>query len=188
MNREQAVESIKAFLSNETNIKNIIYYCDLYPVHESWKKWTDNLGSFIQIYNNKKIISFTNNPLNIEEKIITDLYHNAHPKKIANISKKVFIADSDDACFGWFLGNDSRLRLVTYKDGNWTKNYPVLSCGINSILPIVSLIDSTIKGRVDILNIRGPFSSKIHSSWVIDWPPTDIAKHQIKNTKIIELC
>lgn len=188
MNREQSIQSIKAFLPDEPDVESVIRYCDLHPTHDSWKMWTDNLGSFLKVYNNRKVTSFTNNPLSIEEKIVTDLYFKSLPQKIANISRRVFIAQGEDVCFGWFLGKDDRLRLVTHKDGAWTKNYPVMSCGIQSILPIVTLLNSTIRGRVDILNVRGPISASIHSSWVIDWPPSDIALHQIKDTQIVELC
>lgn len=188
MKREQAIQSIKAFLPDEPEVESVIRYCDLHPVHDSWKIWTDNLGSFLQVYNNKKLTSFTNNPQNIEEKIITDLYHQSKPKKLASMSTRAFIAQGEDICFIWLLGEDDRLRLITNKDEVWTKNYPVMSCGIQTILPIVTLLNSTIRGRVDILNIRGPIAASLHSSWIVDWPPSEMSLHQIKNTQAIELC
>ena len=175
-------------MPDEPEVESVIRYCDLHPVQGSWKKWTDNLGSFLQVYNNRKLTSFTNNPQNIEEKIITDLYHKAEPNRIAGLSKRCFVAQGDDVCFTWFLGDDDRLRLLTHKDGAWTKNYPVMSCGIHSILPIVTLLNSTIRGRVDILNVRGPIAATLHSSWVVDWPPSEMSRHQIKNTQVAELC
>jgi len=186
--REQAIQSVKAFLPDEPEVESVIRYCDLYPVRDSWKMWTDNLGSFLRVYNNRKLTSFTNNPLNLEDKIITDLYHKARPQQIADMSKRAFVAQGPEICFIWFLGEDNRLRLLTHKDGVWTKNYPVMSCGIHTILPVITLLNSTIRGRVDILNVRGPISSSLHSSWVVDWPPSEMTLHQIKNTKIVELC
>lgn len=199
MNRQKAIESIKAFLPNDTEIDSIIECCDLYPVYGTWRKWTDNLGSFIQAHNNKKVVSFTNNPLDQEDHIITDIYFKAHPKTIASISNWAFISfgrDNDDQfniCFIWFLGSDNRLRMVTLRKDEWIKNSPPLICGIDIIRPIIK--NTSIEGeRADVLNIKGPVPAKILCSWATKWPPNNnifvemLRKNKNLTNRVKELC
>lgn len=186
MNRSQDIQSVKAFLK-ENNIEFLINYCNLYPV-DSWKRWTDHLGNFIQINKNKKITSFVFNPLDLDEQIITDLFQYSRPEQIASISKKIFISEGEGYNFYWFLGEDNRLRLITSKEGFWIKNNPVMSCGINSILPIINFINSDFEGKADILGLKGPISIIIKNNWVGTWPLSNKIKNQLPLKLKEELC
>lgn len=199
MHRTRAIESIKAFLPEDAEIELAIRFCDLHPCQGSWRKWSDNQGNFVQVYNTKKLVSFTHNPLDQEERIVTDLYFKAHPKKIASISKWAFVSfgrdnsDSFRVCFIWFLGHDGRLRMVTLKRDEWIKNSPPLICGIDVLKPIIRA--TLLEGqRADILNVKGPVAANITCSWATKWPPQEKilnemnAKNKGLAEKVKELC
>ena len=187
MSKEKALASVKAFLAKNLEVVSLISLCDLYPTQDSWRKWTDHQGNFIQIHNNKKVISFTSNPLNQEDRIVTDVYFKSFPKKIFSISKWGFISfgrDNNNAfsiCFLWLLGHDNRLRLLTYTDGRWIKNSPPLIAGIDTLLSIIKHKDVNGFEKVDILNIKGPVGAKITKSWATEWPPSEKLMNEMFN-------
>ena len=92
--RNEAFQSIKAFLPNDKIITTIIDICDLYPIEKSWRKWTDHLGNFLQV-RNRRIISFSQDPSK-NDKIITDIYFKATPERLSKISSWVFISFGKD--------------------------------------------------------------------------------------------
>lgn len=199
MRRNKAIESVKAFLPNDREIELAIRLCDLYPCEGSWKKWGDNQGSYIQIQGTKKLVSFTHNPLDQDERIITDLYFKSHPQKIASISKWAFIAfgrDNNDlfnVCFIWFLGKDNRLRMATLKRDKWIKNSSPLICGIDTLKSVIRTI--CLDGRrEDISDIKGPIAAYIVCSWSTQWPPSQDILEEMTNknenltNRIKELC
>ena len=179
MKQDKALASIEAFLTKSPEITELISLCDLYPAQDSWRKWTDHQGNFIQIHNNKKVVSFTSNPLSQEDRIVTDVYFKSFPKKIFSISKWAFISFGRDSgntfsvCFIWLLGHDSRLRLLTCTDGEWIKNSPPLTSGIDTLRSIIRHKDVNDFDKVDILNIKGPVGAKITRSWATEWPPSE---------------
>jgi len=185
MQKDRALESVKAFLPNDNEIETIIQVCDLYPIESSWRKWTDHLGSYIQIHNNKKISSFAHSPYDKSERIVTDLYFKSPPQAIARMSKWAFISfgkDSDNVlniCFVWFLGDDNRLRLLSYSNGLWQRNYPPLISGINTLRPIIRNFDVDSYRRADILRIQGPLAANMTKSWATVWPPCDELKQKM---------
>jgi hypothetical protein len=187
MKRERALESVKAFLSTDKEIENIIQLCDLHPIKDSWRKWTDHLGNYIQIQNNKRVISFIHSPIHKSEQIVTDVFFKAYPQKISSISKWAFVSfgknskDEFNICFIWFLGHDNRLRLVAAKDDQWMRNYPPLVSGIDTLRPIIKNIDVEDYRKADILRIIGPLAANMTHSWSTQWPPSDAFKSEIKN-------
>ena len=154
LSKIKALESVKAFLPN-SDIETVIKVCDLYPFDKSWRKWTDHLGNYIQVYNNKKIVSFIQSPFDKSEKIVTDIYFKSPPGKISKLSKHIFVSfgknneNNTNVCFVWFLGYDDRLRLLVYKD-KWL-NYPPLISGIDTIRPIIKSFHVDNFCRSDIL-------------------------------------
>jgi len=179
MEKLQALASLKAFLTNDQAVGTIIELCDLYPVGDSWRKWTDHLGNFIQVHNNKKVVSFTNNPLGHDETIVTDLYLKAHPKKLSAISEWAFVSFGKgeksfyDTLYVWFLGRDNRLRLSPFHNGEWMKNEPPLISGVDTLRPIVNRIGVKGYSQADILYIKGPIATNITRSWATEWPPSN---------------
>lgn len=185
MQKIQALESVKAFLPNDNEIEIIIKACDLYPLGNSWRKWTDHLGSYIQIYNNKKVASFIYSPYDKSEKIVTDLYFQSSVRSISALSKYAFISfgkDNDNIfniCFIWFLGSDGRLRLLSYSDGTWQKNSPPLISGINTLRPIIKSFNIDSYEQADILRIQGPVAANMTKSWATTWPPCQGLKNKM---------
>lgn len=176
MDKIQALESVKAFLKNDTDIETIIKVCDLYPAAYSWRKWTDNLGNHIQIYNNKRVKLFINHPNN-KKYIITDLYFKLYPDKIAKMSTWAFISFGKDnkdilnTCLVWFLGEDNRLRSLSYSNNKWNPNHPPLLSGIDTLRQIVRNFNVVSYKQFDILKIKGPLPANITKSWATQWPP-----------------
>lgn len=176
MNRDQALASLRAFLGETNDVVKIVELCHLYP-EKSWKKWADHLGNYLQIKKNKKTISVEQNPQSYAA-IVTDLFFKAHPKKIANISKKAFVSLGHDneskysVCFIWFLGCDNRLRLVTSHNNHWIKNSAPLICGVDTLAPIVRTLNITDFVSSDILKIKGPIAAQMVKSWATKWPPS----------------
>jgi len=184
MKKEQAFESVKAYLPRNKEIIKIIEVCDLYPMDDSWKKWTDHLGSYIHIFSKKNIKSFIYSPFDKSERIVTDLYFKSHPNKISEISKWAFISFGKDSsvlniCFLWLLGKDNRLRLLSYSNGKWQKNYPPLISGIDTLHPIIKYLNVNSYKKVDILRIKGPVASNMTRSWVTVWPPCKKLKQEL---------
>lgn len=179
MLKARALESVKAFLPDDNEIETIINVCDLYPIEKSWRKWTDHLGSYIQIYNNKKVASFVHSPYDKSERIATDLYFKSPPKTIFNLSEWVFISFGKDSegilniCFVWSLGIDNRLRLLSYSNGAWQRNYPPLISGIDTLRPIIRSFNVNDYKPADILRIQGPLAANMTKSWVSVWPPSE---------------
>lgn len=175
-NAKEALASVNAFLPNDELVGIIIKLCNLHPVGKSWRKWTDHLGNFLQIYNNKKVVSFSQNPLGNDE-IITDVYFKAPPEKLAHISNWAFVSfgkgqtDSFNTLYIWFLGIDNRLRFCSFHNGKWLKNEPPLISGIDTLRPVLKNLG--IKGfrQADILHIKGPVAINITRSWATEWPP-----------------
>lgn len=176
--KDKAFESLKAFLAKDVEVHTIIKICDLYPVGTSWRKWTDHLGNFIQAHNNKKVVSFTHDPLGQEEIIITDIYFKAHPSKLSKISKWAFISfgkgksDNFDTLYIWFLGHDDRLRFSMFYNQKWIKNEPPLISGIDTLRPIIRNLNVKTYRQADILYIKGPVATNITKSWATTWPPS----------------
>lgn len=178
MDRKKALASAEAFLPKDPGVIEIIKMCDLYPANDGWRKWTDHLGNFIQIHNNKKVVSFVNNPTNPDERIITDIFYKSPPEKLFNMSQWAFISfgrDNNDIfniCFIWLLGADDRLRLLSYSDGEWLSNSPPLICGIDNLKSILKFKNIDDYSKADILNIKGPVAAKITKSWATKWSPS----------------
>jgi len=172
----KALESIKAFLPNDHLIGKIIELCNLHPVEKSWYRWTDHLGNFLQIHNNKKIVSFAQDPLGYEA-IITDVYFKAAPSKLSQISNWAFISFGKDqtnaynTLYAWFLGRDNRLRFCSFYNGTWLKNEPPLISGINTLRPVLKNLNVKKYRQADILHIKGPVAMNITRSWATEWPP-----------------
>lgn len=185
MHRAQALESVKAFLTNDKDIEIIIALCHLYPSNNSWRKWTDHLGNYIQIHNTRKVTSVTNSVSNKDDNIITDIYFKSHPKKISSISKWAFISfgrDNDNifnVCFVWFLGCDDRLRLLSFSKDRWARNQPPLICGVETLKPIIRNIGVESYRQADILRLKGPLAANMTKSWATVWPPSDDLKESI---------
>lgn len=186
MERIRALESVKAFLPNDNEIETIINVCSLRPIENSWRKWADHLGSYIQIQNNKKVVSFSYSPYDKSKRIITDIYFKAPPKNIAKLSKWVFIAfgeiDKANVEFIWFLGSDNRLRLLSYSTGQWQRNLPPLISGINTLRLVIKHLNNNIQGQTDILRIQGPLAASLTKFWSSNWPMEDELKQQIINS------
>jgi len=184
INRKQAVENVKAFLPHSPEIATIIEICDLYPLN-SWKSWTDHLGNYLKITNKKKINSIVNSSSNKIDTLVTDLYFKAHPKKLSKMSTWGFVSfgrDNDNEMnisFIWLFGRDKRLRLISLSKNEWNKNQPPLSCGINTLRPIVKNINVFDYLAVDILRIQGPIAAKITKSWATIWPPNNKLKEKM---------
>ena len=81
--------------------------------------------------------------------------------------------------FIWFMGYDARLRLMAISNRTWLENSPPLSCGIDTLRPI--LRDLNVEGyRVaDILNIKGPVPATMLRSWATTWPPSEKLKQEM---------
>lgn len=175
MKRSKALASLRAFLSEQDDIIQIVKLCHLFPMKDSWRKWTDHLGNFFQVHNNKKVISFEHHPEEIKDIKVTDVFYKSHPKKIAKISKHAFIAigkdDQDNQIvFIWFLGQDDRLRLVTSCNGEWIRNYSPMICGVETLRPIVRSLSEEKLTRVPILRVAETVAAQISKSWSTPWP------------------
>jgi hypothetical protein len=183
MERIQALESVKAFLPNDKEIETIINVCNLYPIENSWRKWADNLGSYIQIQNNKKVISFSYSPYDKSKRIITDIYFKAPPANIAKFSKWAFISfgkmDKLNVGFIWFMGHDNKLRLLFNSSGQWQRNLPPLVSGINILRLIIKHLNNNHQGQADILHIQGPLAITLTKFWASNWPMENGLKQQI---------
>lgn len=167
MKRIQAIESLKAFVQND-DIINLIQWCDLFPIDSSWRRWTDHLGNFIKVRNNRTITSVENSAQQ-PKYIITDIFFKAHPFKIASLSKRAFIITRADEYFVWFLGKDNRLRLVT-KRKTWTTNLSPLHLGADALLLVIPMLKSKVEGKIDILEIKDPTGKKFDRIYVTSWP------------------
>jgi len=174
---KKALESIKAFLPNDQLVGTIIELCDLHPVGKSWRKWTDHLGNFLQVYNSKKVVSFTQDPIGHDETIVTDIYFKATPSKLSRISNWAFISFGKDqtndynTLYIWFLGIDNRLRFCSFHNGTWLKNEPPLISGTDTLRPVLNNLDVKGYRQADILHIKGPVAMNITRSWATEWPP-----------------
>ena len=174
-NTKKALESIKAFLPDDKLVGKIIELCDLHPIDKSWRKWTDHLGNFLQI-RNKKVISFSQDPLGNEE-IITDIYFKASPNKLSQISDWAFVSfgkdqtNSFNALYMWFLGRDKRLRFCSFHNGYWLKNEPPLISGVDTLRPVLKNLNVNGYRQANILHIKGPIAIDITRSWATQWPP-----------------
>ena len=163
--RRRHLENLKAFLP-DLPIEDLVMCCDLQPL-KTWREWTDHLGNFIQVYENKRIRTFVDHEA--EERITFDLYFLSHPKNIAEISKRALIAYGEGKWVVWFLGKDKKIRLVSYNN-DWNKNSPVLSCGMESTIIVLNYLASDLSGEVDILSLRGPNNEVLERAWLYDWP------------------
>lgn len=175
MKRSKALASLKAFLPEQGDVIQIVELCRLFPMKDSWRKWTDHLGNFLQVHNNKKVVSFEHHPEEIKDVKVTDIFYKSHPSKIAQISKHAFIATGKDdhdnqIVFIWFLGNNDRLRLVTSCNGEWIQNYSPMICGIDTLRPIIRSLSSEKLIRVPILKVTGTVAAQISKSWSTPWP------------------
>jgi hypothetical protein len=193
--RKQAIESAKAFLGNSHEVVKIIEYCNLFPI-KTWKAWTDHHDNYLKIHGKNRIISTTYEPKTIRDRIVTDIYFNSKPEKISSITKWAFVSfgksDHDDVCFIWMLGNDDRLRLVSYSEKKWNRNQPPLISGVNTLRPILRNLDVEGFSKADIIQIKGPGAAKITKSWASEWPPSELflnemSKYNSKLSKEIEL-
>lgn len=198
LNRDSHLESITAFLTDDKDIIDIINMCYLFPFN-SWKCWTDYQGNYIKISNRKNIKSVIENIEKDIDKIVLDIYFKAPPQKISNISGMAFISFGKDdhnqeICFIWFLGMDERLRLLSVTSDGWNVNRPPLSCGLNTLRPIIKYFNTTLDDycQADILRVNGPVPAKIKKSWVTKWPPSkefkDILSQNAMGKKIITDC
>lgn len=175
MEKSKALASLKAFLSEESYVIKIIELCNLYPVENSWKKWTDHLGNFITIYKNKKVNSSENQFKKSKKIQVTDIFYKTKPLDIAKKSKQAFIAigknsQKNQIVLVWFLGKDDRLRLVISCDGKWIQNHPPMICGIETLHTIVNNLHVTELTEIPALNITGAITAEILKSWATPWP------------------
>ncbi len=173
VNREQAVQTVTAFLSENHKATDVIKYCNLHPVLPSWKKWTDHVGNSLIINDNKTIRVLFNDPLKRQETIITDIFQKAHPISIAHRSKWAFVAfgshncENINACLIWFLGHDDRLRFTSLVKGEWLENRPPLGTGFD-ILSLV-LQNLELDKKIDIINVE-VLGVKIKKAWACQLP------------------
>lgn len=196
---EKEIESVKAYLPNDAEILKIIQICQLYPT-ASWKSWTDHLGNSLNILNDKKVLSLREHPLAPTDKIITDIYHKAPPDRISKNSKWAFIAfgegdkQNNSLCFIWLLGNDDRLRLITYYKDGWIENYPPLGCGMKTLRTIVKHIGIESDNIPNLKEIKGSTAANIIKAWSTPWPPSANIKldllltNKILASKVFEDC
>lgn len=174
---KKALESIKAFLPNDKLVGVIIELCDLHPVAKSWRKWTDHLGNFLQVHNNKKVVSSAQDPMGHDETIVTDVYFKAAPNKLSRISNWAFVSFGKDqtnaynTLYAWFLGMDNRLRFCSFHNGTWLKNEPPLISGTDTLRPVLKQLGVSGYRQADILHIKGPVAMNITRSWATEWPP-----------------
>lgn len=179
MDYQRAIVNVKAFLPDDNEIIKIIEICDLEPVGESWRLWTDNHGNNLVIKNNKTVISKKINPVARQPIKIKDIHFKSSAKQIAANSKFAMISLAEsledsipNICFLWFLGFDDRLRLVCYVRDSWLENKPPLSSGVGALRTIVQNLD--IEGYKVIMGsryIKGPYDGNVVKSWVVKWPP-----------------
>lgn len=179
MKKSKELISLEAYLPKDSEIFKIIEICDLEPIGEGWRLWTDNLGNNMIIKKNKSVVSKKVNPIGRYPFIIKDIYFKSSAKQIADNSNWVMIslAESVDGgvpniCFLWFLGKDNKLRLLCYIKDEWIENKPPLSSGINTLKTIVNNLE--IKKYKVILgsnNISGPYEGNVIKTWVSPWPP-----------------
>ena len=168
--------------------------CRLYPLN-GWRKWTDHLGNYLQIQNNKKTVSFEHSPVEPDKEIITDLYFKSHPQKIARISNWAFISfgqddSQEEIYFIWFLGRDNRLRLTVMQNEKWLRNFPPLICGTDTLVPIIQNISVEDYRRADILSINGPIAAQIKKSWATKCPASLEFLQEVEkyNSNLKEIC
>jgi len=178
INREEALQTVKAFLPKNHKALDVINYCHLRPVLPSWKKWTDHIGNSLTINDNKTIKILSNDPLKRQEIIVTDIFQKAHPASIANRSKWAFVTfgshncEHINSCLIWFLGYDERLRFVSLMKGaGWHENKPPLSTGFD----ILSIVAENVEldKKIDIINAE-VFGTKIKKAWACQLPLNDL--------------
>ena len=131
----------------------------------------------MHVRNSKKIVSFSQNPMDQEETIVTDVYFKSPPSKLSKISTWAFISfgkdqtNSYNTLYVWFLGRDKRLRFCSFHNGVWLKNEPPLISGTDTLQPVLKNLDVKGYRQADILHIKGPVAMNITRSWATQWPP-----------------
>ncbi len=161
----QAIVSIKACYPDNNEILNIIESCNLEPIQNSWRMWTDNRGYNLIIKNDKTAIIRQSSNSQI---VIKDIYLKSLPKQIADNSKwsMISLTESENV-FVWFWGKDDKLRLSCYMNGKW-ENKPPLSSGINTLRSIVRNLD--VETYNSIKGISWP-EENIVKTLISKWPP-----------------
>lgn len=197
--KDKNLESVKAFLPDDLEVIQIIQICQLYPTN-SWRVWVDHLGNSLVILNDKKVISLREHPLSPSDKIITDIYQKAPPNKIAKNSKWALIAfaegdkNNNQLCFLWMLGNDDRLRIITYVKDGWIENYPPLGCGMKTLRTIAKHLNIEARDISNLKEIKGSVAANIINAWATSLPLSAGVKlelllsNKILASKIFEDC
>jgi len=181
MDRSKALTNVQAYLPNDSEINDIIELCDLEPVGDSWRLWTDNGGYTLIIKNDKNVIAKKDNPTDRQNIKIKDIHFKSTAKQISNNSKWAMLSvakNTEDPnvnmCYIWFLGKDNKLRLLCFLRNEWVENQMPLSSGIGSLRTVVQNIEiddyKVISGS---RYIKGTYSGNVLKSWATRWPPSN---------------
>jgi len=132
-------------------------------------------------------VSFTQDPLEYDESIVTDIYFKAAPNKLSQISNWAFISFGKDqtndynTLYIWLLGLEKRLRFCSFHNGTWLKNEPPLISGADTLRPVIKNLDVKGYRQADILHIKGPVAMNITRSWATEWPPQKELIDEMRN-------
>jgi hypothetical protein len=164
----RALINVKAYFDGDMLPLNIIKFCKLEP-DGSWQKWTDNNGYALVLKNR----SFVIRKQNVKNKI-TDIYLKSNIEIISQNSYKsviFYFENKNEQLFILsFLGDDNRLRCITY-NGHYNNIMP-LSLNKRILKCIINNLNNSNDFKVIDSNLRYK-NFKLVKCWMSRWNPKD---------------
>ena len=118
MNRRQSLTSARAFLGKDSEIDVIARLVPLHHNPNNWKIWADDKNNKFTLEKDKITLKLVKED-NLKT---TDIYYQAQPHYIAQISNHIFYIKLNKNDLLCFVGKDFRLRCAIFKNNIWVKN------------------------------------------------------------------
>jgi hypothetical protein len=155
---------------NNINFEVLAEICGLHPTKD-WKVWKDDAGNTVRLLKNSSVRIYpTKTP---DENTTSDIFAKALPHKIAACSYWVMLLSDEDDVLVCFLGEDGRLRVSHFRQGNWVGNHSPLLLGSGALKAITrGYMETEMRALSPIppVKVKGFTPKRAVTS---EWPTSD---------------
>jgi hypothetical protein len=176
LTRLRALENVKAFVKKDFYIVQVIESLNLQFKDNNWKKWYDEFGNRLSLNINQPVVKCKT----VSSGCNKDLFYKAGIKRLSEISSCALVcylksstSVVDDVIYIWFLGNDNRVRFISFFSDRWSAQEPVLSKGILPLKYLFSNIDCKSYVTVDKGRYINSGNFSVENIWFTQWPPSN---------------
>lgn len=159
LTRQRSLVNVQAYLPNDTEIIRIINGCALSSKGD-WRIWQNSESPYLKIGKNRELhLRYKQE----DEFHPEDIYRNAPPEVLAEISKTALLIQIERSMSFIFMGSDGLIR--TAKCGSWWKRDPPLFYHVEDLRTLIKHENVELAQPVPCYWSTG-------KGWVTPWPPS----------------